>query len=145
MARKMVSVFLFIVIFCGMNHADAFTVGKTYDAENWREIKDMLPPPVLNWVKKGEWILRTRTLDFEWNYEDRYLAAAQKNEGKFDLDEEGNLVAKNSGEPLEFFYGTPFPVINPNDPKAAGQIAVNMAAVKYHTGGLSLSFDLIWI
>ncbi len=145
MAGKNFSVFLFIIIFCGIHHADAFTIGKTYDASNWQEIEDMLPPPVLTWVKKGEWILQTRELDFEWNYEDRYLAATQKNEGRFDLDMEGNLVSKDSGEPVEFFYGTPFPIINPNDPKVAGKIAVNMAAVKYNTGGLSLSFDMMWV
>lgn len=44
----------FSVLLWGMNSAQAFTVGKNYDAGNWQQVRDWLPPFMLNWVKEGK-------------------------------------------------------------------------------------------
>ena len=39
--------------------AQAIELGKTYDKSNYQEIEDLLIPPVLNWVKNGELLIKT--------------------------------------------------------------------------------------
>jgi hypothetical protein len=125
--------FLFgISLLAGVDPASAeYTPGKTYDQSNYQEIQDLLAPPLLNWVKKGEFILKTGELDYEWTYKEDYLEAGFKNEGKFDFNEKGAMIEKQTGEPVAYYRGLPFPKIDMKAPKAGQQILENMLSVSY--------------
>jgi hypothetical protein len=123
---KIIPILFSIFLFLEMNLAHAFTLGKTYDSSNWQEIADMAPPFLLNWVKKGEFILQTSKLNFDFKHDDAFLEASKKNIGKFALDEEGILVDNTTGKRAEHIYGFPFAVeLDPRDPQAAQKIMYN--------------------
>ena len=103
----------------------ALTVGKTYNNTNYLEIQDLLVPSLLNWVKKGEFILETGKIEFEWRLSDAILQATLKNEDKYEIDKNGMLSEKKIGKTPEFYYGYPFPTIDPKDPKAGEKIMEN--------------------
>lgn len=128
-------ILLLVIVFLGTNAAQAFTPGKTYDSENWQEIKGLVPPFVLEWVRKGEFILTTGKLNFEFKLEKDFLETSQENLGKFDINEKGLLVDKKTGEQPKFVYGLPFPRINPKDPGAGEKIMGNFKYGRMRLGG----------
>ena len=138
-------IILGVGILWGFDSAQAITLGKTYDRTNYEEIQDLLIPPLLNWVKKGEFILPTGKLEFEWKMDDAYLQASLKNEDRYDVDKGGFLVEKKTGKKPEFYYGYPFPKIDSKDPKAAEKIMENNAALRFHWGAISFSTRFMWI
>ncbi len=83
---------------------------------------------MLNWVKKGEFIVKADKLEFDWKKSDHYLQATLKNEGKYDVDDDGVLVEKGTRKPAKYYYGFPFPKIDPGDPFAAEKIMQNNVA-----------------
>ncbi len=113
------------MVFWGATSAGAFTLGKTYDKENYQEIEEMLIFPILNWVKKGEFTIPTGKLNYELKLDKSYMERSKKNEGKYDIDKEGLLVLKNTNEPTGFVSGNPFPTIDSKDPKIAQKIMEN--------------------
>ncbi len=126
------SVVLYLAfIFSGISSAQAFEPGKTYDSSNWREIKDITISPILNWIKHGELIIKTAKLNYEYKHSDRFLEASQRNIGKLDIDPEGILIDRQTGERVELIYGLPFPDIDPNDYKAGAKIMENFAFQRY--------------
>jgi hypothetical protein len=130
----------------GINLVQAFTLGKTYDSSNWQEMKDKAPPPLLNWVKKGEFILKTGKLDFEWKVVDPvFCKASKKNTGKFDIDEQGFIVDKRTGKRPDFIFGCPFPKIESKDPRAAEKIMQNFSYVRFRAGGYSATVTVCWV
>ena len=128
--------FIFFHIVWGINGVQAFSVGETYDSSNWEELKDRVPPPVLNWVKKGELILKTGKLNFEYKLCDDFLKSSPKNAGKFDIDEDGHLIVKRTGKIPRWCYGFPFPEdIDIRDPKASAKIMENFKFQLLRLGG----------
>lgn len=85
----------------------------------------MALPVLVNWVKKGEFILQTGELKFPWTQSEFYLQESLKNEGKYDVTAEGILVEKANGKPPKYVSGSPFPKIDPKDPKAGTLIMQN--------------------
>lgn len=59
---SIVTALSFILTLWQVCASQAFEPGKTYDSSNWEEIKDIVFPQMLNWVKDGEFILLTRRL-----------------------------------------------------------------------------------
>ena len=59
--------------------------GDVIDASNWQKIKGMVPESVLEWVKKGEWVLNIGELTY--NPRDYYTVykeeALKANMGKY--------------------------------------------------------------
>lgn len=132
-----IRVFLFlIIVFIGSHPVQAIELGITYDQKSYQEIEDLLIPPVLNWVKKGEFILQTGNLDFEWQRDDEYLKMSIKNEGRYGIDEKGVLIEIETQKPPEYIYGYPFPRIDSKDPIAAEKIMENNAAMRYRAGSI---------
>jgi hypothetical protein len=111
--------------------AQAFTPGTTYDKSNYQEVEKLLIPPMVNWVKKGEFILKTGEIGFELNQGNEYLRASKKNEGKYDVDKDGVLVDKASGKPVQFYRGHPFPTIDAGDANAGAKIMENVVGLRY--------------
>lgn len=138
---------MLLVMVSGENSAQAFTLGKAYDKTNWEEIRDMVPPSVLEWVKKGAWILQTKKPNFadELSLDPKYLELSKSNEGKYDINPEGLLVSKKTGDP-EFLVGNPFPTIDPGDPKIAEKVMENYKfTLHFRMEGSQSSGMIRWI
>jgi hypothetical protein len=118
----------------------------TLDQQNWEQGKTLLPEPVLRRVEKGEYWFRIVPADperFRASYSSSFWAASAKNEGQYDLDPETcGLRDKATGEIPSFFFGYPFPEIDPADPQAGCKIAWNFTAAGYMGGGAGASFYL---
>lgn len=135
-------VFLFL---WGLDSANAFTLGNTYDKSNWKEIESLLPPSILNWVKKGEFTIPTGKVDFDLKLDEKYALKSQENEGKYDIDKDGSLVKKTGGKP-DFVMGNPFPTIDVKDPKAGAKILENFKfTIHYRMGGSRSQGFIRWV
>jgi hypothetical protein len=98
-----------------------------YDQSNYKELKGLVPDPVLAWMEKGDWIMRVGDLDFDlaqmrtsWTRQSH-----KESVGKYDFDEDFVVIDAKTGGPPGFITGLPFPVVDPDDPKAAAKIMYN--------------------
>ncbi len=118
----------------------------TLDAESSERGKDLLPEPVLRRVANGEYSFRITAVDperFRKNYSTTFWAASGANAGRYDLDPETcGLKDRATGQIPEFFFGYPFPAIDPADPQAGCKIAWNFQAAGFMGGGAGASFYL---
>jgi len=118
----------------------------TLDSNNWQQADGLLPPPVLDRVKKGDYWFRVQPIDperFKHNYSDAFWAASEANAGKYDLDAETcGLKDVATGEPPKFYFGYPFPKVDPKDPQAGCKMAWNFVAATNQGGGGGATFTL---
>ncbi len=135
----------FVLILCRIEIAQSFTLGETYDSKNWQEIKDFAPPFLMNWVKNGDFILETGELNFEFELEKAFLKASQENFGKFDINEIGFIVDKNTSDPPKFIYGLPFPKINTKNPKAGKKIMADFKYAKMRLSAYIMAGRTFWL
>jgi len=120
-------------------------IGSKYDKTNYQEIQRMLIPPLLNWVKKGDFILQTGRLEFEWKKDINYLEASRQNEGKYEINKDGIILDKSTGKPPKEIFGFPFPNIDSRDPMAAEKIMENNFFVGGRWGSVSGPKKITWI
>jgi len=121
--------------------------GDVIDKSNWEKAKDLLPEPVLEWVKKGDFILDIhaltyRPLDFFPPFQ---LEAFKTNDGKYELDADGGIVYAETGREPEHIIGTPFPVTAEDDPRRAEKLMQNNHYMQYASGDLLFPFQGIWL
>src|SRR5437762_4000651 len=118
----------------------------TLDASSWERGKDLLPEPVLRRVKSGEYWFRVVPADaarFHDNYSRPFWEAAAANEDKYDLDSATcGLRDIKTGKVPDFYFGYPFPKIDPKDPQAACKMAQNFAAASEMSNGVGATFTL---
>src|SRR2546430_12324181 len=118
----------------------------TLDASSWERGKDLVPEPVLRRVKSGEYWFRVVPADAARchdNYGRPSGEAAAANEDKYDLDSGTcGLRDKATGKVPDFYFGYPFPKIDPKDPDAGCKIAWNFTAASLMAGGTGASFYL---
>ncbi len=109
------------------------------DSNNWQQAEGLLPDVVLERVKRGDYWFKVRPVDpekFKHNYSEAFWGASRANAGKYGVDEETcGLVDLSTGEMPEFFFGYPFPSIDPEDPQAACKVAWNFSAAGSMGGG----------
>jgi len=123
--------------------APGLYVGDMLDEKNWELAKDLLPPEILRHYEKGNY--RNPIVDYPADYggrEKAWLEATEKNKDTLDVNDEGTIIDKNTGEQPAYFYGTPFPNIDPADPKAAVKIVWNHF-LNYWYGGNSFNTTLV--
>lgn len=144
--QNFIFMFVFLAaLFWGGSSLKAYEVGKTYDKTNWQEIEDYLLNPVKQWIKKGEIVIHTDKLEFEWKITDpQFLEASKKNQGKYDLDSKGNLINKQTGEKYPFVYGLPFPEIDPKDSNAAAKLMDNFKFLQYRLAAYTQCVDQLF-
>ncbi len=115
-------------------------------ANNWQQATDLLPPAVLERVKKGEYELRVVPVDpekFHANYSSKFWEASKANSGHYGLAADVcGLADVRTGEMPGFFFGLPFPDIDPKDPRAGCKIAWNFAAASLQGEGGGATFTL---
>jgi hypothetical protein len=139
----------FSLLLCLTPPANADVVpGDVIDKTNWQKVEGLLPESVLNWVKKGEFILNIGEL--QWDPKDYWTEACihsmESNKGKFSLDEDGMVAdAKTGKTPTEFVEGIPFPEVDLDDPQSAFKIMHNRTFYGYTLGNIDYPFAAIWV
>jgi len=118
----------------------------TLDANNFQLAQELLPEVALNRVKNGEYTFNVVPVDpdkFKQLYSEKFWAASQANEGKFDLDPATcGLKDKATGKIPDFYFGFPFPNIDPKDPQAACKMAWNFESANQMGNGQGATFTL---
>ena len=123
--------------------APGLKVGDTLDKSNADLAKDLLPPEILKHYKNGEYynkIIAYPTGNAHW--EKSFLEATEQNVTRLDTDERGTLIDRTTGKQPEYYYGLPFPKIDPKDPKAAVKIVWNQF-LAYWYGGSTYNKTLV--
>jgi len=120
--------------------------GDKIDSSNWEKVKDILPPSVVNWVKKGDWILDIGELKWDYNSEPAWLEGTAANAGKYDIGAGGELVEKATGIRPGYVDGEPFPEIDwKNDPKAGEKLVYNILVRRSRVGDFHNSWLTDWV
>jgi hypothetical protein len=116
------------------------------DATTSQRGKELLPEPILKRVQSGEYRFRVVPADpvrFRDNYSRPFWAATMENAGKYGLDPATcGLRELATGKAPDFYFGFPFPTIDPKDPDAGCKIAWNFTAAGLMAGGSGASFYL---
>ena len=102
--------------------------GDVIDSSNWQKAEGLLPKPVLDWVKRGEFILNIGEIDVEDPTKirsDYVLEAFETNRGKYGIDEDGGVVDKKTGKLAMYMVGFPFTDLDPEDPVVVEKLMYN--------------------
>ena len=123
--------------------------GDVIDKTNWQKLEGLVPDSVLNWVKKGDFVLGIGELTYDYDLAaalpDFALEAMQTNVGKYGLDEDGGKIDVKTGKIPKYIIGLPFPEIDPKDPGAAVKIMHNNHYMQYVAGDLRLPLTIAWV
>jgi hypothetical protein len=145
-ARWVLSLTLFALVVAPAVRAEDQGKTWTLDSNNWQLGKDLLPEVVLNRVKNGEYHYTVVEVDpekFKQNYSKKFWDASEANAGKYDLDPKTcGLRDVKTGKVPDFYFGYPFPKIDPKDPQAACKMAQNFAAAGGQNNGIGATFTL---
>jgi hypothetical protein len=121
--------------------------GDVIDRTNWEKIEGLVPHAVVNWVKKGDFILQIGEL--EYSPRDYFTSFAKEafktNVGRYDLDEDEGIIDVKTGEAPKAIVGLPFPEVDPEDPRLPQKVMYNALYMQYVTGNLRFSFQSIYI
>ena len=116
------------------------------DSNNWQQAKDLLPEVALNRVKSGDYWYKVQPVDpekFKQNYPKKFWEASEANAGKYDVDAETcGLKDLKTGKMPDFYFGYPFPKIDPKDPMAGCKMAWNFEAANSMGEGAGATFTL---
>lgn len=115
----------------------ALKPGDVLGQDNWQTAKDLLPPEILRHYEKGEY--RNAVVAYPQgtgHWEQAFLEATEKNATTLDVDDKGSIIEKSTGKQPDYYYGIPFPHIDPDDPKAGVKIVWNQF-LAYWNGGSS--------
>jgi Protein of unknown function (DUF1329) len=146
--RSAAAALAFLLLTTAAFGAESAATGQPWvlDSNNWQQADGLLPPPVLERVKKGDYSYRVQPIDperFKLNYSKAFWDASEANAGKYDIDPETcGLKDVATGKPPEFYFGYPFPKIDPKEPYAGCKMAQNFAAATQQGGGGGATFTL---
>jgi hypothetical protein len=117
------------------------------DQTNWEKAQGLLPEPVLNWLKQGEFALAVDELDFTVSeYLPKYVQEAHKtNTGKYGLSKDGAIIDVGTGKPPQYVLGVPFPELDADDPRVAEKILHNNKYVQYSNGDFHAFARAFWV
>lgn len=117
------------------------------DKANWQKVQGLVPDPVLEWLKKGDWMMKVGDLNFDpgqsipsWAKE-----SMTENIGKYDLSDELTIIDAKTENVPAFIKGVPFPKINPDDPGAPAKIIYNGNFLRQNNGPLRTMFRLTFM
>jgi len=117
------------------------------DKSNYEKVKGQVPEPVLEWFKKGDWMMRVGELEADWaETQPSWIKKSRtENIGKYTLSPEITIVDAKTGKAPGFIEGIPFPKIDPKDPLAGAKIMYNGNMVRQNNGPLKTSFRLTFM
>jgi hypothetical protein len=116
------------------------------NSETWQNYQGLIPEEFLNHYKNGAW---THEL---WEapkrtqfYDPDFIAAGEKNRGRYDIGPEGQVIEIATGKQPQFVYGPPFPEIDAKDPKAGAKAVWNFFYQSYLLGNSRNFVNLDWV
>ncbi|MBI3783916.1 MAG: outer membrane lipoprotein-sorting protein [Deltaproteobacteria bacterium] len=118
-------------------HADDLKPGDVLDKSNWQKAEKLLPPEILKHYQNGDYanpIVDWDQTKFVWPKD--FVEASSKNEGRYGIGENGEVIDKATGKQPAFLFGFPFPKIDPQDAHAAQQILWNFFYRTWYFGTL---------
>lgn len=119
--------------------------GDVIDKSNWQKAEKILPPSVINWVKKGEFVIKIGQMEYDYAPDAAWMKASKANTGKFALGPGKEVVVAKTGEPPVYYYGEPFPNIDITNPDAGIMIMHNITAQDHRTSNYRHSFNIDWV
>ena len=120
--------------------------GDVLDQQNAEQAKDLLPPEFFDAYRRGDFRHEIGKWSPEQLDKDPVFAEAlEKNKGRYDLNEQGSIIDRATGQPAGSIFGWPFPQIDPADPKVAAKIVWNYFYTIYYGGNGHYRADLLWI
>ena len=143
----MLSVSLCILLCLPLALSADVSPGDRIDQANWGKLEGLVPDPVLNWVKKGDFVLHIHELEYPpRDYFPQFAKDAfQANVGKYDLDEDDGIIDRETTKRPAHIVGLPFPEIDQGEPKAAKKIMYNALYMQYILGDLRFPLQSIYI
>ncbi|MEW6440046.1 MAG: DUF1329 domain-containing protein [bacterium] len=148
-AQRVVSVVgMVLVLLCWVVGAGAEVApGDIVDSTNAEKVEGLLPDSVLNWVKKGDFILTIGKLNYDPNefWPEAAVRSFELNKGKYQLSEAGLIVEGSTGKTPEHIVGIPFPQVDLDDPRAAYRLMYNRMCYAYTLGNNYYPMRAIWV
>ena len=123
--------------------APGLHVGDVLDQRNAATAKDLLPPEILHHYETGEY--RNRIVAYPPGRRagrSRFSTPRRKTPANSTSTTPGRSSYTGSGKQPDYVYGIPFPIIDPNDPKAAVKIVWNQF-LAYWSGGSRYNVTLV--
>jgi hypothetical protein len=140
---------VFLALWAGLAGEAAADVspGEVVDKTNWQKAEGLVPESVLNWVKKGDLVIRVGELNYDPNeyWPEAALQSFELNKGKYALDETGLIVDAATGKTPEHIFGIPFPDVDLDDPRAAYRLMYNRMCYAYTLGNNYYPMRAIWV
>jgi len=137
--------FLYIIIM-GANASADVSPGDKIDKTNWQKVEGLVPESVLEYIKKGDFILDIGQMKV--NPAEFYPLATREllkaNVGKFSLSDTGEIVDAKTGKSV-FIAGIPFPEIDTTDPQAATKAIYNMQMGRHVSGNIHFDEEIVWV
>ncbi len=116
------------------------------DASNWEKVKDCLPPSIVNWVKKGEFVLKLGEFKYDFSHDEAYEKGSMANKGKYKLGDRTEVLDIATGQIPMYVDGRPFPDVDvKNDPMGPTKLMHNSSGDRFRTGGTRTDFEIQWI
>ncbi|MEW6442554.1 MAG: DUF1329 domain-containing protein [bacterium] len=121
--------------------------GDVIDKTNWEKAEGLLPDSVLNWVKKGDFVLTIGDLDYaEKDYfTESALKSLESNKGRYEVNADDVIVDAATGKVPDFIEGIPFPEVDLNDPRAGQKLLYNKHYHSFTFGGIMYTVPVKWI
>lgn len=122
--------------------------GDRIDSSNWEKVKEILPPSIAEWVKRGDYILDIGKFDWDFNVDQAFHQKSAANKGKYIIDQDGGIIEKATGKPPVYVEGDPFPYQHldwKNDPAAGSKIIYNAFLKASRAGELHVPHDIDWV
>jgi hypothetical protein len=146
-ARRAVPLATLLVVVCGsLPEARGAGAPLRIGKDNVADYKALLPQPVFDRVRAGEYVLPLVPVDpqrFRANYTARFWRASAANKGKYGIDADtGGLTDAATGKIPQRFFGLPFPDVQASDPQAAAKIIHNYRARRMQMDGDVHTFEL---
>lgn len=136
-----------VVLALSQSAAADVVPGDVLDRSNWQKAEGLLPGPVLDWIKRGDFILEVGELNYNpADYFPPFAKEAMKtNVGKYEIGKDDSIVESSTGQPPQNIIGLPFPKIDPEDPKLAIKLMQNNHYMQYLPGNLRFPYQGIFI
>lgn len=121
--------------------------GDVIDKTNWQAVQDMVPEPILEWLKAGEIVLNIDQTDYDpAEFANAHVfKSLEANRGKFALKDD-QIVEVKTGQVPQFIEGLPFPEIKPDDLQAGAKLMYNRLYRTNSVGNLQIPvWELHWL
>lgn len=116
-----------LLVFAAVQGRCDVSPGDVIDTTSWEKVVGLLPDEIIDWIKKGDFVIRVGQLEYKPAecLPPHAVKALEENKGKYSLDENDSIVDKETGKRVDKIVGHPFPEIDPRDPKVCEKIVYN--------------------